>query len=89
MTWDESKHPRKENGEFTFKNGETSSNTKERAADILYKDEKIKREKDKKEAEYKSKLLDILGNRASKSKKILKLFQQVIILFFKFFLLFI
>ena len=83
LNWDESKHPRDDDGKFTFKNGETSSNTKERAADdyvsfanlralrngnpedILYRDEKIKREKDKIEAEYKSKLLDILGDRAT------------------------
>ena len=28
MTWDESKHPRKENGEFTFKNAESISDSK-------------------------------------------------------------
>ena len=46
MIWDENKHPRDDEGKFTFKSGESNSNTKERAADILYKDEKIKREKD-------------------------------------------
>ncbi len=64
MTWDESKHPRDDDGKFTFKNGESSSSTKEQPADILYRDSKVKAEKDKQEAEYKSKLLDILGNKA-------------------------
>ena len=64
MTWDEDKHPRDEKGQFTFKNGESSSSTKEQPADILYRDSKIKAKKDRQEAEYKSKLLDILGNKA-------------------------
>ena len=63
MFWDEDKHPRDEKGQFTFKNGESSSSTKEQPADILYRDSKIKAEKDRQEAEYKSKLLDILGNK--------------------------
>lgn len=62
--WNEQDHPRDDDGKFTFKNGESGSSTKESPASILYRDEKIKREKDKKEAEYKSKLLDILGNKA-------------------------
>ena len=61
--WNEQDHPRDDDGKFTFKNGEISSNTKERDADILYKDDKINREKDKIESEYKSKLLNILGDK--------------------------
>ena len=64
MTWDESKHPRDDDGKFTFKNGISSSSTKESAASVLYKDSKIKEQKDKQEAEYKSKLLNILGDKA-------------------------
>ena len=62
--WNEQDHPRDDDGKFTFKNGGSSANTKERPADILYRDSKIKAEKDRQEAEHKSKLLDILGNKA-------------------------
>ena len=62
--WNESDHPRDDDGKFTFKNGVSATNAKESPANILYKDEKIKREKDKQESEYKSKLLNILGNKA-------------------------
>jgi len=62
--WNEQDHPRDNDGKFTFKNGASATNTKESPANILYKDEKIKREKDKQESEYKSKLLNILGNKA-------------------------
>ena len=62
--WNEQDHPRDDDGKFTFKNGGSSANTKERPADILYRDEKIKAEKDRQEAEYKSKLLNILGDKA-------------------------
>ena len=65
MTWDENLHPRDEDGKFTFKNGGNNSNTKESPANILYRDSKIKAEKDKQESEYKSKLLNILGNKAT------------------------
>ena len=59
--WNEQDHPRDDDGKFTFKNGGSSSNTKESAANILYKDTKIK----KQESEYKSKLLNILGDKAT------------------------
>ena len=36
MTWNESKHPRDDDGKFTFKNGGASANTKENPASILY-----------------------------------------------------
>ena len=65
MIWDEDKHPRDEKGQFTFKNGESSSSTKEQPADILYRDSKIKAEKEKQEKEYRSKLLNVLGNLAT------------------------
>ena len=64
MTWDENLHPRDEDGKFTFKNGGNGSNTKESPASILYRDSKIKAEKDRQESEYKSKLLNILGDKA-------------------------
>ncbi len=64
MIWDENKHPRNNEGKFTFKGGGSNSNTKENPASILYRDSKIKAGKDKQESEYKSKLLNILGNRA-------------------------
>ncbi len=64
MTWDESKHPRDDDGKFTFKNGGSTTNAKESPVDILYRDSKVKAEKDKQEAEYKSKLLNILGDKA-------------------------
>ena len=62
--WNESDHPRDNDGKFTYKNGGNNSNAKESPANILYRDEKIKTEKNKQESEYKSKLLDILGNKA-------------------------
>lgn len=81
MTWDESKHPRDEKGQFTYSDGSDTGNDSENdtqalkgriektesrksPADILYRDSKIKAEKNRQEAEYKSKLLDILGNKA-------------------------
>ena len=64
MKWNEQDHPRDDDGKFTFKNGGVSG-TKESSASILYRDEKIKKEKDKIESEYKSKLLNILGNKAT------------------------
>ena len=84
MTWDESKHPRDNEGKFTYKNGGGNTDSiqksytqapfklgaqtdiiKENPADILYRESKIKAEKDKQESEYKSKLLDILGDKAT------------------------
>ena len=62
--WNEQDHPRDNDGKFTQKNGGNNSSTKENPADILYLDSKIKAEKDRLEAEYKFKLLDILGNKA-------------------------
>jgi len=62
--WNESEHPRDDDGKFTFKNGGNYYSNRERAADILYRDEKIKTEKNKQESTYKSKLLNILGDRA-------------------------
>ena len=62
--WNEQDHPRDDEGKFTFKNGEKGSNTKESPANILYRDSKIKAEKDRQETEYKSKLLNILGDKA-------------------------
>ena len=53
MTWDESKHPRDDDGKFTYKNGGNSGTMTGGAADILYHDSKIKDEKDKLESEYK------------------------------------
>ena len=62
--WNEQDHPRNDDGKFTFKNGERDLNTKENPKSVLYRDEKIKKEKDKQEAEYKSQLLNILGDKA-------------------------
>ena len=62
--WNEADHPRDDDGKFTFKKGEKTTNTKENPANILYRDSKIKAQKDKQEAEYKSKLLNILGDKA-------------------------
>ena len=45
--WNEQDHPRDDEGKFTFKNGEKGSNTKESPANILYRDSKIKAEKDR------------------------------------------
>ena len=78
MIWDESKHPRKENGEFTYKNGGDSRNNSKNDtqalkgriektevnkshANILYGGSY---KKEKAENEYKSKLLNILGDKA-------------------------
>ena len=79
MVWDESKHPRKENGEFTYKNGGDSENNSKNdtqalkgrvektqenksPAEILYGGT---RKKEKQEKEYRSKLLNILGDLAT------------------------
>ena len=62
--WNEQDHPRDDDGKFTFKNGGASTNIKENPANILYQDSKIKAQKDRQESEYKSKLLNILGDKA-------------------------
>ena len=62
--WREQDHPRDNDGKFTYKNGGNNSNAKESPASILYRDEKIKTEKNKQEITYKSKLLNILGDKA-------------------------
>lgn len=63
----EGKSKRDDDGKFTFKNGGNSSSTKENATDILYRDSKIKAEKDRQESEYKNTLLNILGDKASQA----------------------
>lgn len=45
MIWKEQDHPRDDNGKFTFKNGGTNTSN-EASVDILYKNSKIKKEKD-------------------------------------------
>lgn len=79
MTWDESKHPRDEKGQFTYSDGSDSESNTENdtsvlkgriekteksksPADILYGDAY---EKEKQEKEYRSKLLNVLGNLAT------------------------
>ena len=71
-TWDESEHPRDNEGKFTYKNGGTISgninqlllggveynNKKENREDILYKDTTLK----DKLSNYRNKLLDFLGD---------------------------
>ena len=52
--WNEQDHPRDNEGKFTFKNGGNSGTATGEAAEILYKDSKIKEEKIKKENDYKS-----------------------------------
>ena len=61
--WNEQDHPRDDDGKFTFKNAGSGATTTYGAANVLYKDSKIKAQKDKQEAEYKSKLLNILGDK--------------------------
>lgn len=63
--WNEQDHPRDNNGKFTFKNGGNTETIARSTVDILYHDSKVKAEKDKHETEYKSKLLDILGDKAT------------------------
>ena len=63
--WNESEHPRDEDGKFTFKNEGNSGTITGGAADIIYHDSKVKEQKDRQENEYKSKLLDILGDKAT------------------------
>ena len=64
MSWDENKHPRDDDGKFTFKNG--GDNTKkESPANILYGKSKAKKELEKTTQKEKSKLLDILGDKAT------------------------
>lgn len=78
MVWDESKHPRDNEGKFTYKNGGDSENNSENntpilkgriektevksPAEILYGDAY---KKEKAENEYRSNLLNILGNLAT------------------------
>ena len=61
MTWQEEKHPRDDEGKFTFKNG-GSSTTKETQAELLY-GKLTKAEKEK--SQTKNKLLQELGNNAT------------------------
>lgn len=79
MTWDESKHPRDEKGQFTYSDGSDIENNTENdtqalkgriekteksksSTDILYGDTY---KKEKQEKEYRSKLLNVLGNIAT------------------------
>ncbi|MBQ8847850.1 MAG: hypothetical protein IJ003_02800, partial [Candidatus Gastranaerophilales bacterium] len=63
MSWDENKHPIDDDGKFNFKNG--GDNTKkESPANILYGKSKAKKELEKTTQKEKSKLLDILGDKA-------------------------
>lgn len=64
MSWNEQEHPRGDDGKFTFKNGGGGVN-KETPAEILYKNSKIKKEEEIIKQKEKSKLLDILGNKAT------------------------
>lgn len=64
MIWKEQDHPRDDNGKFTFKNGGTNTNN-ETSVDILYKNSKIKKEKDWLKQKEKNKLLDILKDKAT------------------------
>ena len=69
-TWDESEHPRDEEGKFTYKNGGSSNSNplllggiqynekKENREDILYNDNSFK----DKLSNYRNKLLDFLGD---------------------------
>lgn len=63
MTWREQEHPRDNEGKFTFKNGGgEKSKTNETPAQILY-GKKTKEEK--MQSEYRSLLLETLGDRAT------------------------
>jgi len=64
MVWNEQDHPRKDDGKFTFKNRGGGTN-KETPAEILYKNSKIKKEEETMKQKEKSKLLDILGDKAT------------------------
>ena len=64
--WDESKHPRDNEGKFTFKNGGRGENIK----DVLYGDERVKRKKEKEILKRKNELLNILDDKA-KAKDVL------------------
>ena len=61
----EEEHPRDEDGKFTFKNGGDKSNSSETPAQILYSASMKQKEIKEKEAKYKNKLLDILGDKAT------------------------
>ena len=66
MSWNEQDHPRDDDGKFTFKNGGSGINTKrESLTEVLYKNSKIKKEEEIMKQKEKSKLLDILGNKAT------------------------
>jgi len=44
MSWDENKHPRDEDGKFTFKNEGKASSNKENPKDILYQKSRKQKE---------------------------------------------
>lgn len=64
MSWSEQEHPSDDDRKFTFKNRGGGAN-KETSTEILYKNSKIKKEEEIMKQKEKSKLLDILGNKAT------------------------
>lgn len=64
MIWKEQDHPRDDDGKFTFKNGGINTSN-EALADVLYKNSKLKKEKDWLKQKQKNKLLDILKDKAT------------------------
>ena len=85
--WDESEHPRDEEGKFTYKNGgEVSRNSnplllggveynvlKENREDILYKDTTLK----EKLSNYRNKLLDFLGDNLEREEILNIIFKYI------------
>jgi len=65
MSWDENKHPRDEDGKFTFKNEGKASSNKENPKDILYQKSRKQKEIETIKQKRKNELLDILGNKAT------------------------
>ena len=66
MSWNEQEHPRDDDEKFTFKNGDSGISAKKKSpTEVLYKNSKIKREEEVMKQKEKSKLLDILGDKAT------------------------
>ena len=65
MSWDENKHPRDDDGKFTFKNEGKASSNKENPKDILYQKSRKQKEIETIKQKRKNELLNILKDKAT------------------------
>lgn len=65
MIWEESKHPRDDDGKFTFKNGGVEGSSSKTTKDFLFEKSKKQKEIETQKQKRKNELLDILKDKAT------------------------